>query len=158
MDPNFGVAHYELGQAYVQKHMYDEGIAELQKTIVLSGSSTTCTSNLAYAYAVSGKKTEASKILSELTNHAAHPFSNAPEISLIYVGLDEKDQAMIWLDRAYAERFNPGILTRPAFDPLRSDPQFRIGLPSDATLSLHISPDELRPVPRLPAATGSRNL
>jgi hypothetical protein len=35
-DSNFAVAHYELGQAYVQKHMYNEGIAELQKAIVLS--------------------------------------------------------------------------------------------------------------------------
>jgi hypothetical protein len=32
---------------------------------------------------------------------------------------------MIWLERAYAGRFNPGILTRPAFDPLRSDPRFQ---------------------------------
>jgi tetratricopeptide (TPR) repeat protein len=108
MDSNFAVAHYELGQAYVQKHMHNEGIAELQKAIVLSGDSTTCTSNLAYAYAVSGQKREASKILNELTNRSAHLFSNAPEIALIYVGLGEKDQAMIWLERAYAERFNPG--------------------------------------------------
>ena len=138
------MAHYELGQAYVQKHMYNEGIAELQKAIVLSGDSTTCTSNLAYAYAVSGQEREASKILNELTNRSAHLFSNAPEIALIYVGLGEKDQAMIWLERAYAERFNPGILTRPAFDPLRSDPRFqnllrRICLPSDGTLSLRVS-------------------
>ena len=133
MDPFFAVAHYELGQAFVQKHMNNEAIAELQKAIELSGGSTTCTSNLAYAYAVSGMKNEAVKILNDLKNRSHHAFSNAPEIALVYVGLDEKDQAMAWLEKAYAERFNPGVLLRPAFDPLRSDPRFqdllrRIGL------------------------------
>ena len=60
-------------------------------------------------------------------------FSSAAEIALIYAGLGENDQAMTWLERAYSERFNPSILLRPAFDPLRSDPRFqnlvhRIGL------------------------------
>jgi TolB-like protein/DNA-binding winged helix-turn-helix (wHTH) protein/Flp pilus assembly protein TadD len=133
MDPFFAVAHYELGQAFVQKHMNNEAIAELQKAIELSGGSTTFTSNLAYAYAVSGMKNEAVKILNDLKNRSHHAFSNAPEIALIYVGLDEKDQAMAWLEKAYAERFNPEVLLRPAFDPLRSDPRFqdllrRIGL------------------------------
>jgi TolB-like protein/DNA-binding winged helix-turn-helix (wHTH) protein/Tfp pilus assembly protein PilF len=134
MDPNFAVAHYELGQAFVEKHMYNEAIAELQRAIELSGGSTTCTSNLAYAYAASGRKTEAVKILNDVKNRSKG-FSNAPEIALIYVGLGEKDHAMTWLERAYTERFNPSILLRPAFDPLRSDPRFqnlsrRIGLPS----------------------------
>src|SRR5713226_1489804 len=133
LDPRFAVAHYELGQAFVQKHMYNEAVAELQKAIALSGGSTTCTSNLAYAYAVSGMRNEAVRILNDLKNRSNHGVSNAPEIALIYVGLDEKDQAMAWLEKAYAERFNPGILLRPAFDPLRSDPRFqdllrRIGL------------------------------
>ncbi len=133
LDPRFAVAHYELGQAFVQKHMYNEAIAELQKAIALSGGSTTCTSNLAYAYAVSGSKNEAVKILNDLKNRSNHGVSNAPEIALVYVGLDEHDQAMAWLEKAFAERFNPGVLLRPAFDPLRSDPRFqdllrRIGL------------------------------
>jgi TolB-like protein/DNA-binding winged helix-turn-helix (wHTH) protein/Flp pilus assembly protein TadD len=133
LDPRFAVAHYELGQAFVQKHMYNDAIAELQKAIALSGGSSTCTSNLAYAYAVSGMKNEAVRILNDLKNRSNHAFSNAPEIALVYVGLDEKDQAMAWLERAYAERFSPGVLLRPAFDPLRSDPRFqdllrRIGL------------------------------
>ena len=53
------------------------------------------------------------------------PKQNAPEIALIYVGLDDKDQAMKWLEKAYAERFNPSVLLRPAFDPLRSDARFQ---------------------------------
>ena len=120
------------GELFVQKHMYNEAIAELQKAIELSVGSTTFRSNLAYAYAESGKKNEASKILNDLKNDS-HAVSNAPEIALVYVGLDEKDQAMAWLEKAYEERFNPSVLQRPAFDPLRSDPRFlnllrRIGL------------------------------
>ncbi len=133
LDPFFAVAHFELGQAFVQKHMYNEAIAELQKAIELSAGSTTFRSNLAYAYAESGKRNEASKILNDLKINSHDAFSNAPEIALVYVGLDERDQAMAWLEKAYAERFNPSVLRRPAFDPLRSDPRFqnllrRIGL------------------------------
>ena len=131
MDPHFGIAHYELGQAFVQKHSYDEAIAEFQKAIELSGGSIPCTSNLAYAYAVSNQRNEAVKILNDLLTRSTR---NASEIALMYVGLGEKDQAMKWLERAYGEHFNPSILVRPAFDPLRSDPRFqnlvhRIGLP-----------------------------
>jgi hypothetical protein len=41
---------------------------------------------------------------------------------------------MLWLNRGYEARFNPSILLRPAFDPLRADAQFkellrRVGLP-----------------------------
>ncbi len=131
MDPNFAIAHYELGQAFVQKHSYNEAIGEFQKAIELSGGSVPCTSNLAYAYAVSNKRNEAVKILNDLKTRSTR---NPSEIALMYVGLGEKDQAMKWLEKAYAEHFNPSILLRPAFDPLRSDPRFqnlvrRIGLP-----------------------------
>jgi hypothetical protein len=73
------------------------------------------------------------KILNELKSNSHDAFSNAPEIALVYVGLDEKAQGMAWLEKAYAERFNPSVLRRPAFDPVRSDPRFqnllrRIGL------------------------------
>jgi len=126
-----GIAHFELGQAYAQKRMYSEAIAELQRAIALSGGGTTSTSNLAYVYAISTKRNEAVKILNDLKSRSTR---NGSEIALMYVGLGEKDEAMKWLEKAYDEHFNPSILVRPAFDPLRSDPRFqnlvhRIGLP-----------------------------
>ena len=85
----------------------------------------TCSSNLAFAYAVSGRRTEALKILDELKKRATNGFSNDPEIALVYVGLNDKDQAMVWLEKAYQARFNPSILFRPSFDSLRADARFR---------------------------------
>ena len=133
MDSFFAPAHYVLGQVFVQKHMHREAVAELQKAVELSEGSTAFTANLAYAYAVSGRRNEAVKILNDLKNRSQNGFSNAPEIALVYVGLDQKDQAMAWLEKAFEERFSPWVLMRPAFDPLRSDPRFqdllhRIGL------------------------------
>jgi len=125
MDSFFGPAHYVLGQAFVQKHMYQEAIAELQKATELSEGSTAFAANLANAYAVSGRRNEAVKRLNDLKNRSQNGFSNAPEIALVYVGLDQKDQAIAWLEKAFEERFSPWVLMRPAFDPLRSDRRFR---------------------------------
>jgi Flp pilus assembly protein TadD len=134
MDPNFAVAHYELGQAIEQKHMHDEAVVEFQRAIELSGHSAAFDSNLAYVYGVSGRKEEAMKIVKDLeAGHDQNPSADA-DVALIYVGLGDHDQAMIWLNKAYEARFNPSILLRPAFDPLRSDARFKdlrrhIGLP-----------------------------
>jgi TolB-like protein/DNA-binding winged helix-turn-helix (wHTH) protein/Tfp pilus assembly protein PilF len=133
MDPNFAVAHYELGQALVQKHMHDEAIAEFQRAIELSGHSGAFDSNLAYAYAVSGRKEEAMEIVKDLEARYDQHHSADANIALGYVGLGDQDQAMNWLNKAYEARFNPSILMRPAFDPLRSDARYkdllrRIGL------------------------------
>jgi TolB-like protein/Tfp pilus assembly protein PilF len=131
MDPNFALAHYQLGQAFQQKQMHEDAIAEFQRAIELSGNNAAFNSNLAYAYAASGRRDQALKIAKELETRQGHADAN---IALIYVGLGDNDQAMIWLDKAYQGRFNPSILLRPAFDPLRYHARFqdllrRIGLP-----------------------------
>jgi TolB-like protein/DNA-binding winged helix-turn-helix (wHTH) protein/Flp pilus assembly protein TadD len=134
MDPNFALAHNQLAQAYLQKHMNDEAVTELQKAVQLSGGSPTIIANLARAYVASGKRSEAVRLLSDLKKRSNPITSYASEIAVIYVSLGNANQAMNWLEKGYEERFNPGVLLRPGFDPLRSDPRFqdlvrRVGLP-----------------------------
>ncbi len=134
MDPNFALAHNQLAQAYLAKHMNEEAVAELRKAVQLSDGSPTSIANLARAYVAAGKRSEAQDLLSNLKKRSSPSSSYAAEISVIYAALGDTDQAMIWLKRGYDERFNPGVLLRPGFDPMRSDPRFedlvrRIGLP-----------------------------
>jgi TolB-like protein/DNA-binding winged helix-turn-helix (wHTH) protein/Tfp pilus assembly protein PilF len=134
MDPSFALAHNQLAEAYLQKHIYAEAVAELQKAVKLSGDSPTCISNLARAYVASGKRSEAVKLLDDLKKPSNPGYSNSSEIAMIYASLRDTDQAMSWLEKSYEERFNPSVLLRPGFDPLRSDPRFqnflhRVGLP-----------------------------
>jgi TolB-like protein/Tfp pilus assembly protein PilF len=125
MDPSFAMAHYQLGQALVQVGNYDAAILELQQAIELSRGNPLCTSQLGFVYAVSGRRNDALNILHHLKDGSSYKQSNAANIALVYAGLNEKDQAFAWLQRAYEERFNPSILVRPAFDVLHSDPRFQ---------------------------------
>jgi len=125
MDPNFGLAHNHLGQAYLLQHNVEGAIVELKEAVRLSARSPTCIANLARAFAAAGKRSDAEKLLTELRKRSSPLQSHASEIAVIYVSLGDIDQAMNWLEKGYEERFNPGVLIRPGFDPLRSDPRFQ---------------------------------
>lgn len=133
MDVNFPLAHNQLAAAYLQAQRHAEAIAELQTAVRLSAGSPTCIANLARAFAVSGRRNEALQLLGDLKKRSRTSSSNASEIAVIYAALGDNDQAMTWLETGYQERFNPSVLLRPGFDPLRADPRFqdlerRVGL------------------------------
>ena len=107
-----------------------------EKAVELSGHSPTCMANLARAYVASGSRSRATALLNDLKKRSDPGSSHASEIAAIYASLGDIDQAMNWLEKGYTERFNPGVLIRPGFDPLRSDPRFqdlerRVGLPRE---------------------------
>ncbi|MGB8583883.1 MAG: hypothetical protein WCD47_23915, partial [Candidatus Sulfotelmatobacter sp.] len=92
---------------------------------VIAEDSPTCIANLARAYVATGKRSEAERLLSDLKKRSNPAYSYAPEIAIVYVSLGDADQAVNWLEKGYEERFNPGVLLRPGFDPLRSDSRFK---------------------------------
>jgi serine/threonine protein kinase/tetratricopeptide (TPR) repeat protein len=132
MDPNFARAHLYLGQAYVEKRRYEEAIAEFQKAATLSGNSPETLALLGYANAVSGKKSEAQKIVKELSERR---YTSPYWMAVVHTSLNEKDQALARLEDAYESRYLWLVFFNvdPKFDSLRSDPRFaelvrRVGL------------------------------
>jgi serine/threonine protein kinase/tetratricopeptide (TPR) repeat protein len=84
---------------------------------------------LARAYLQSGQETEAYKLLDELKQmYEEHDIGNtALYITRAYVYLDDKDQALEWLEKAY-ERRDPlliAINTWISWDPIGQDPRFK---------------------------------
>jgi hypothetical protein len=89
---------------------------------------------LGHVYAVSGKKSEARALLNELKRLAQQEYVPADGIALIYAGLGEKDQAFVWLEKAYDEHsYNMAWLkVEPGWDSLRG-PKIRRPVATDGT-------------------------
>jgi serine/threonine-protein kinase len=126
MDPTYAPGHWNLGRAYVGKGMYDAAIEELQKAIALDPQPPPVFATaLAYAYAVSGKRAEAQKMLDELKGRAKQGSVAPVNFAIVYTGLGEKDRAFEWLEKVYKDRSGPPYLSiDPMLDSLRSDPRF----------------------------------
>ncbi|HEV8487024.1 MAG TPA: winged helix-turn-helix domain-containing protein [Blastocatellia bacterium] len=137
LDPDLFRPHRLLGLAYLQKDRQDQAIAEIQKSVILSGGSLEEKAYLGYACGVAGRRSEAIKMLGELKARAEREYVSPYLMALVGMGLGNKDQALSWLDQAYDARSVNLIYlnVEPIFDNLRSAPRFndllrRVGLPS----------------------------
>jgi eukaryotic-like serine/threonine-protein kinase len=137
LDPTYWFSHNFLGRAYEQKRKYPEAIAEFQRALEVEKDNGEIWAGLGYAYAVSGQKAEAQKILDHLKEMSTHGWVASYNFAVIYAGLGEKDQAFTLLEQAYKDRsyyLATYFATDERLDNLRSDTRFddlrkRIGLP-----------------------------
>jgi TolB-like protein/DNA-binding winged helix-turn-helix (wHTH) protein/Tfp pilus assembly protein PilF len=127
LDPNYAMTHWWLGLAYEGKGDVPRALAELEKAVSLSGRNPLYLAFLGNAYAVSGQRSQAEKILAELRERSGRVYIQPYDIALVYAGLGNKEQALIWLKKAYEERSFSVITigTWKQFDGLRADPRFR---------------------------------
>ncbi len=136
LDEDFIYAHFILGLTYAQKRMFDESIAEINRSIDLAGGrGALINAALGYVYAIAGEREKAVEILAQLqtfpTNRDVSPFY----LALIQAGLGDKTKALKWLEDACEERYNwvVWLKTEPMLDSLRGEEKFdellrRIGL------------------------------
>jgi len=115
---------HNLGLAHVQVGEVEKGIEELERARKQPGPrrQDAC---LAYAYCKAGKTEEARRLLNELLHPAEGEPIPSAAVAGVYGVLGERDKAVEWLERAYAERdqslqFLPLDLV---FDDLQDDPR-----------------------------------
>jgi TolB-like protein/DNA-binding winged helix-turn-helix (wHTH) protein/cytochrome c-type biogenesis protein CcmH/NrfG len=137
-DPNNWLDHYNLGVGYAGSRQLAQAIPEYQKAVELSGGDQDATAALAHAYAISGRRSDAEKILKDMLSRSKTSYVSPYMIATIYAGLGDKDQAFAFLEKAYQEK-SPDISwsfkSDLRLDNLRSDPRFhsllqRIQLPA----------------------------
>jgi tetratricopeptide (TPR) repeat protein len=84
------------------------------------------TSALANAYARSGNKAEAERLLADLITESKKQYVSPYYFAVVYVGLGKPEEAIDWLEKAFADRSNGLVFLKvePELDDLRSNPRF----------------------------------
>jgi serine/threonine-protein kinase len=135
IDPHYPDAIINIGRAYEQMRMYPQAQHAYQSILAFAPHDPTLLALLGHLYAVTGQKAEAGRIILQLQQMSAGQYVPSIYVALVYIGLDDKDEAFAWLDKAYDERceYLVYLPTEPMADPLRTDPRFpallkRLGL------------------------------
>lgn len=135
LNPQLALAHQQLGHALLATGQPTEAVAEFERAAVLSG--VRDSAQLAYAYAMTGRRREAKGIVETLIQSSSERYLPPFGIAVAYAGLGDVDAAFRWLEKAFAERAAAMdiIAITTAFDPLHRDPRWadlmrRMGLPT----------------------------
>jgi len=120
-------SNYEyMGFAYALKGLYDKAISAFDRCLQLNGDKMLVAHWIAYCQARSGRIAEAQKGLRKMIEFSKNNFISPNLIARVYLGLEDNEQALIWLNKALST--NDGQLnylnSDPTFDPLRLDPRF----------------------------------
>jgi serine/threonine protein kinase/tetratricopeptide (TPR) repeat protein len=128
MDDGFVYARFHLGLCHAHRGDYDKAIAEMRLAIEQAGGrGALIQAALGYAYAVAGRREDALQVLSQLQtipmNRDVSPFY----LAMIHAGLDDREQAIKWLERACEERYNWMVWlgVEPMFEKLRGSAEFK---------------------------------
>jgi serine/threonine-protein kinase len=136
-EPKSHWPHLLLGWTYVQQDRFEEGIVEFEEASRLFDRNPQVLAAIGYAYAKSGQRAAAQKVLAGLSETAKGRYVSPYDVATIHAGLGDREEALNWLERAYEERCGWlawWLKVDPKFDPLHGDARFqnlltRIGLP-----------------------------
>jgi TolB-like protein/DNA-binding winged helix-turn-helix (wHTH) protein/Tfp pilus assembly protein PilF len=126
MDPNVRTAYSGLVYASLQQGLSAEALAACQQMVDRWGRDPWTLWDLGYAFAMAGQRDQARQVLGELHAQAQHAYIKPLAFAWIAIGLDETEQALAWLEQAYADRepYLTLLNVDPVYDRLRTDPRF----------------------------------
>jgi tetratricopeptide (TPR) repeat protein len=133
--PSYPGGYEILAEVYIKQRRYREAVEESSKAAEFSGRASYYLGALGYGYALAGRRADALATLKELEAKYARRESPATDIARVHAGLGDKDQAFMWLEKAFDARSGSlkDVAYEEYFDLLRDDPRYedlvrRIGL------------------------------
>ena len=126
LNPKSAGARWIRGMAYQQKKMFEQAIKDYQSALELSPNNPNFLAALGHVYASSGNTSAAHNILDTLfvenKKEPVSPFFFA----LVYAGLNDKENALKWLEKAYEEKSGSVryLKMEPRLQNLRNEPRY----------------------------------
>jgi tetratricopeptide (TPR) repeat protein len=104
VEPDFWVGHWQLGQAYERTGRTNEALEVLAHALRLSDGNSKPASLTAYLLARTGRTSDARQILDTLERRARDAYVPPVAIALGYLGLNDEEQVLKWLEQSLAIR------------------------------------------------------
>jgi tetratricopeptide (TPR) repeat protein len=126
MKADFSLAHLWLGRTYQELRQYDDALREFRQARAVFGDWPVLVAARGSVEAMAGRTHDASETVAELLRLSESRFVTSYGVALIYAGLNEKEAAFHWLERAFAERSHwlVWLSLDPRWANLRADPRF----------------------------------
>ena len=127
LDPTSFYTHYNLGIALQAKGDLPGAIVEYEKAKQLSSDNLLVSTLSAAAKAQAGDKDAARRMLSDLDKESQHREVLGYWRTLLYLSLNNKEEALRWLEQSFKERDGSNInwiKVDPLLDSLHGDPRF----------------------------------
>jgi tetratricopeptide (TPR) repeat protein len=128
LNPMYGLAHLWRGWALQEMDSLDAAVESHRRALAVSDSSALYIASLARSLALRGDRAEARSLLQRLQARLnAGKYTPAYEIAKVHEALGQPDEALNWLERAYAQRAHSMVFLRedPQLERLRSHSRFR---------------------------------
>jgi len=124
--PDFGIAHFFLGQALLEAHLPDEAFLHLQRAMAQPGSAPETMAMVGVAHAAAGRVEDAHASLAALMERARTSYVSPVLLAQLYSALGDYPSTLAALEQARNAHATDlvWIGVRPAFDAVRLDPRF----------------------------------
>jgi len=127
IDPNLPMSRMIMGIVSEVHGDYKLAIAEFQEAVRLSGGTALQLALLARAYGCAGQRENGHRVLADLRVLGEQSYVMPYWLALAYAGLNEKDEALCWLNEGCANHaaWMTYLGVDPRWDSLRSDSRFQ---------------------------------
>ncbi len=126
LDPSLWIGHTSAGMVLERLGEMEAAVAEFRQALESSDQSSLAKAHLAFGLARMGDKSGATEILNALLKLRQKSYFSPYWIAVIYVALNQPQEALNWLETAAKERGSWMVFARvdPKLSILRSEPRF----------------------------------